>query len=166
MLKKTSIGMAIALLNVSIAYAYSPIPLSPSWIKTTFEARQVAKAQVFRGKVVGVQGQDSLIVERADKSRIVVKLLHLYVSGKESPKRMEAQRKALQAYVGYTWYIRGDENDTNGSGVFLTPDGENTNLMLIYSGLYDLNTRSIVYTYDKKSIETKYQYMVSHKLVS
>ena len=48
---------------------------------------------------------------------------------------------------------------------FLTKDGVNANMLLVYSGLYDLNTRSLIYSYDKKLMENKYKYMQNNNLV-
>ena len=143
------------------ANAYSPTPLSPTWFSTTFSAIKIAKAPVFRGKVISINGPKSLLVQKDDGSKVVVNLFHTHITGNETPKQVERQRNAMQQFVGYTWYIRGDETDNNIDGILLTKDGENANMILVYSGLFDLNTRSIIYSHDKEAIENKYQYMKS-----
>lgn len=150
------------LLGVSVnAEAYSPTPFSPTWISTTFSAMKIAKAPVFRGKVISINGPKSLLVQREDGSQAIVNLFHTHITGNESPRQVEHQKNALQQFVGYTWYIRGDEGDNNIDGILLTKDGENANMILVYSGIFDLNTRSIIYSHDKDVIKNKYLYMKS-----
>jgi hypothetical protein len=158
-LKGLIISVGLVLGVTSTAYAYSPIPLSPTWFTTTFSAIQIAKAPVFRGKVVSINGPKSLLVQKDDGSKIVVNLFHTHITGEESPRQIERQKNALQQFVGYTWYIRGDGTKNNIDGIFLTDDGENANMILVYSGLFDLNKRSLIYSYDKEKIKTKYEYM-------
>lgn len=143
----------------STAKAYSPIPLSPTWISTSWTALQLAKSPVFTAKVVSIHGPNSLLVEKKDGKRIVVNLFHTHITGNESSRQRDRQQDALKNFVGYTWYIRGNQNKNNIDGVFITKDGKNANILLVYSGLFDLNTRSIIYTHDKDQIKTKYQYL-------
>lgn len=164
-LKSLFLTAGISVGCMSSAYAYEPFPLSPAWIKTTFSAMKIAESPVFRGKVLMVNGQNSFLVEREDGSQMTVRLFHTHVTGNESPKLMQRQQNALKEFVGYTWYIRGDQKENNTEGVFLTKDGENANMLLVYSGLYDLNTRSLIYSYDKKLMENKYKYMQSRNLI-
>lgn len=164
-LKSLIIAAGIAVGSMSSAHAYAPFPLSPAWIKTTFSAMKIAESPVFRGKVLMVNGQNSFLVEREDGSQMTVRLFHTHVTGNESPKLMQRQQNALKEFIGYTWYIRGDQKEKNIDGVFLTKDGENANMLLVYSGLYDLNTRSIIYSYDRKLMENKYKYMQSRNLI-
>ncbi len=164
-LKSLFLAAGIAVGFMSSAHAFDPTPLSLTWIKTTFSAMKVAESPVFRGKVLMINGQNSFLVEREDGSQMTVRLFHTHVTGNESPKLMQRQQNALKEFVGYTWYIRGDQKENNTEGVFLTKDGENANMLLVYSGLYDLNTRSLIYSYDKKLMENKYKYMQSSNLI-
>ncbi|MCP0917781.1 hypothetical protein MUB04_14695 [Acinetobacter indicus] len=163
-LKSLLLAIGIALGFSASAYAYDPIPLSPTWIKTTYSAMKIAESPVFRGKVLMINGQNSFLVEREDGSQMTVRLFHTHVTGNESPKLIQRQQNALKEFVGYTWYIRGDQKQNNTYGIFLTKDGENANMLLVYSGLYDLNTRSLVYSYEKKLMENKYKYLQTNKI--
>lgn len=157
-LKNFFLAIGVCIGFSTTANAYEPFPLSPNWIKTTFSAMEIAESPVFRAKVIMVNGQNSLLVEREDGSQMTVRLFHTHVTGNESPKLMQRQQNALKQFVGYNWYIRGNQKENITDGVFLTQDGENANMLLVYSGLYDLNTRSIIYSYDKKMMQNKYEY--------
>lgn len=162
-IKGIFVSIILALGAATTTQAYSPIPLSPTWFSTTLSAIEIANAPVFRGKVISINGPKSLVVEKDDGSKVVVNLFHTHITGNETTRQVERQRQALQQFVGYSWYIRGDENKNNIDGILLTEDGENANMILVYSGLFDLNTRSIIYSHNKDEIENKYQYMKTLK---
>lgn len=126
------------------ALAYTPFLFSPYWIKSAYQSLTESTDDVWRGKVVGYNGGLSLNIKNLDGKETEVTLLHLANKKNSTQRDIALGSSYLQSMVGKQVYVLSKENKNSVAAKLIDAEGSDLNLTFISSGIFDVNTTSLI----------------------
>jgi hypothetical protein len=138
----SSVYLAIVL-SAQEAMAYSPTPLTPAWFSSLKSSLSENTDNVWRGTVVDAPTPATLLLKNKQGDIVSVKLLHLSSPDNDTNHNLNIMNTASKSIIGLQVYVLGKSNKKAITAKILDMDGNDINLRLISSGLYDLNTASL-----------------------
>lgn len=128
----------------SASFAYSPMLLSPAWFKALYQNLNETKADVWRGTVVSYIGGTTISVKDNFGKITEVTLLHLATKTNSSKADIHLGANHLQNLVGSQIYVLSKVNKDSVNAKIIDSSGNDINLNLIKTGVFDVNTTSLL----------------------
>lgn len=142
----------LLMLSMQNGLAYTPFLFSPYWIKSTYQSLSESTSDVWRGEIVAYNGGLSLSIKNLNGKETEVTLLHLANKKNSTQRDIALGSSYLQSMVGKQVYVLSKENKKNVAAKLIDAEGTDLNLTFISSGIFDVNTTSLI----TKSEKSKY----------
>lgn len=147
---QTVVALSLGLSISPLVNAYNHFPLSPSWFKNVYENISENRDTVWRGEIMEILNPTQLIIANTKGEKITVTLRHLTLKKGADSADISYSMSALEAMIGKQIYVLGDRKSEKVTAKIIDVVGNDINLNLVESGVFDINTTSLHFKYEKQ----------------